>query len=114
MKKILILLLSIMICGAYCHSLQALDEEQASNEVTPADVISYPLKLGKEVAEVGVNAGKKVIETTADTGQATAEVLTGDVKQAPAIVTTPVKGVAEGVGETAEDIVNAPANAAKQ
>lgn len=91
----------------------AVPSEKSDAQKTATTVVTYPVNVAREAGEVAVNVVKKVVSTSADTAQAVGQTVTGDVKKAPEIVITPIKGTAEGLVETTTGTVSIPAEALK-
>jgi len=76
--------------------------------------VNYPANLVNDSVNAVGTAAKNTAGVVIDTGKATGKTLTGDVKQAPKIVTTPVTGTVTTVGTAAKDTLEAPINAGRQ
>ncbi|MBI1870984.1 MAG: hypothetical protein HYS07_07315 [Chlamydiae bacterium] len=87
--------------------------EKSETQQNVTKVVTYPVNVVRETGKVALGVGEKVLNTAADTAQTTGQVLTGDVKQAPNIVMTPVKDTAEGLVATATATASIPLEAAK-
>ncbi len=93
------------------------EASQSENSVTGffRRVFNYPVKAVQKTGEMTGNTlnntGEKVI---AKTGENTAEVLSGHLDQAPAIVGDAVVGSATTVGQTASETVQIPVKAAEE
>ena len=75
-------------------------------------VVTYPVKLAGETVKAAGKTVKCAAETVGGTVEATGETLTGNIKKAPEIIITPIKGTAETAKEAVVGTVEAPAKAA--
>ena len=100
------------------ESKRSLKEDAASvgrGTVTATTAtVNYPANLVNDSVNAVGTAAKNTVGIVVDTGKATGETLTGDFKQAPKILTTPVTGTVTTVGTAAKDTVTAPVTAGKQ
>ena len=75
--------------------------------------VNYPADLLNDSVNAVGTAAKNTAGIVVDTGKAVGETVTGDFKKAPKIVTTPVVGTANTVGNAAKDTVEAPVKAGR-
>lgn len=75
-------------------------------------IITYPFRVTKEATEVVTETTVKGVDTVAKTGDAIAEVATGNLTEVPNLVVEPIKGSVETAITAVEGTVKIPIEAA--
>ena len=116
MKMVAVLLVVILAVSTFIAPSFAAGKKsfkQASKDAARASV-NYPSYLVSESATVVGDAGKGFVNAIGGMVRYTGETLTGDVKKAPKIVTTPVEDTAYTVKDATVGTVEAPVKAGRR
>jgi len=75
-------------------------------------ILTYPFRVTKEAVDVVTKSTVKGVDTVAKTGDAAAEVATGNLAEVPNLIVEPIKGSAETAITAVEGTVKIPIEAA--
>lgn len=113
---IVLIVIGFLVCVVLAPAFAAESDKsfKKASKDAARSAVNYPANLtNKAVGVVGgtvKNAGGMVV----DTAKATGETLTGDIKKAPKIVETPIRGTVVTAKDAVVGTVEAPVKAGKE